>query len=203
MSTQELSEILERGFSRLGMRIEPDAADQVCFLSVGLPHFTHLLGLNSATAAILAGEEVCNTGHVDRAVEKAIQDAQQSVRKDYVRAVSSPKKASLYPDVLLACALAESDDLGYFQAAGVRDPLRKITGRTLDIPSFARHIKEFCEASRASVLQKTGAKHRFRFRFRSPLMSAYVVLQGISSARISHEFARERSKNDRVVRQEE
>ena len=69
----------------------------------------------------------------------------QSIKSAYYHATKSQQPGHIYKEVLLACALAEADDLGYFAAADVRGPLRAITGKSYDIPNFARHLKELSE----------------------------------------------------------
>ncbi len=57
--------------------------------------------------------------------------------------------------------------------------MRPITGRAYEIPSYAQHLKEFCENSHGPVLQSVGVKHRFRYRFVSPLMQPFVIMLGV------------------------
>jgi hypothetical protein len=87
--------------------------------------------------------------------------------------------------VLLACALAETTELGYFSAQKVVQPLQEITGRDLEIPTFAQHLNDFCDPKRGPILQKSGVKRLFRYRFINPLVQPYVIMQGIKSGRIS------------------
>jgi hypothetical protein len=114
-----------------------------------------------------------------------VEDAQQSLRTAFRQAITSPRKDSLYGQVLLACALAEPDDFGYFAASSVRQPLTKIMGKAYDIPSFAKHLREFCGQNRGTILQRTGEKHRYRFRFANPLMQPLVVMQGLVDKKIA------------------
>lgn len=180
MSRGELREIMSKGFERLDMRIDDDACSLISLLSQGLPSYTHLLGQHSARAAIDAGLKTVTMDHVSSAIKTALADAEQTIRSEYDKATASPRE-NLFPQVLLACALARRGELGYFTAADVREPLRQITNRDLDIPSFARHLKEFCEEIRGPILQRSGAKHRIRYRFIKPLMQPYVILKGLAS----------------------
>lgn len=184
MSPGELREIIENGLSRVEMTIEKDALNYISMLSQGLPHYTHLLGLYSAREAIDLGELRIALSHVKAAITKAITKAQQTIMSAYHKATMSPRKENLFTQVLLACALADSDDLGYFAAADVRGPMSLIMGRSYDIPTFSRHLNDFCEETRGPVLQKTGYKHRFRFRFVNPLMQPFAIMQGLASGMI-------------------
>jgi hypothetical protein len=90
----------------------------------------------------------------------------------------------LYSQVLLACALAETDEFGYFAANDVCPPMAGIMKRKYDIPSFARHLASFSTVERGSVLKKTGTKRRFRYRFTDPLMQPFVIMKGLADRKI-------------------
>lgn len=185
MSIAELHQIVTNGLSHLGAEVESEALDQIGALSQGLPHYTHLLGLYATRQAIDRGSLRLSVADVKAAVSEAIKNAQQSIVSAYHKATMSARQGSLYSQVLLACALASHDSLGYFQAADVRGPMSHIKGKIYDIPTYARHLNDFCEQSRGPVLQKTGVKHRFRFRFVNPLMEPFVIMQGLDDGLIN------------------
>jgi Cdc6-like AAA superfamily ATPase len=184
MSRAELEEIVNKGLGRLNMTIDPGALKRVTALSQGLPHYTHLLGLHATRAAIDGGSEAITLGHVKAAIGTALMQAQQTIRSAHHKATMSQRKDNLYAKVLLACALASTDDLAYFAASDVRDPLSRIMKKRYEIPSFARHLNYFCDASRGAVFQRTGVKHRYRFRFVNPLLQPFVIMQGIDDGLI-------------------
>lgn len=191
MSEEELHEIMLKGLERLSMDIDAEALSHISLLSQGLPHYTHLLGLHSARAALDSGGKRIVVPHVEAAVLKAMTEAQQSIRNSYHRATTSPRKESLYRQVLLASALAKTDELGYFAAAAVRQPMSRIMGRYYDIPNFSRHLNDFAEERRGFVLQKTGIKHRIRYRFTNPLMQPYIVMRGLAEKLIDKAMMQE------------
>jgi Cdc6-like AAA superfamily ATPase len=180
MSNNELKIIIDTGIKLLHMTIDDDAKDQIALLSQGLPHYTHLLGLHAAREAIKHKEKNINFGHVESAISNAIQQAQQTILTAYNKAITSPRRDNLFEQVLLACALSKTDDLGYFAAANVKDPLSKIMKKTYEIPSFSRHLNEFCDVERGPILDKIGKRRRYRFRFVNPLMQPFVVMHGFS-----------------------
>lgn len=184
MSSSEITTIVTTGLQKLGMSIEDEALEKIALLSQGLPHYAHLLGLHASRAALDGRAETVTVAAIDHAVAKAIKDAQQSIRTAYHEALRSPRKDSLFGDVLLACALAKQDELGFFAAQDVRSPLRAISGRNYEIPSFARHLSEFTDEKRCRILMKTGEKWRYRYRFRDPLMQPFVIMQGVVSRKI-------------------
>lgn len=184
MSVQEIEEIVSNGLKNLGMKIDPEAMSRITILSRGLPHYTHLLARDSARGALAAGSLQITLQIVDEAIQKALEDAQQSIRSAWHKATMSPRKNNLFADVLLACALAETDDLGFFAAQDIREPMKTVTGKKYEIPSFAQHLNEFCDVKRGSILEKTGAKRSFRFRFVNPLMQPFVIMQGFAAGKL-------------------
>jgi Cdc6-like AAA superfamily ATPase len=184
MPRAELFEIIDKGLNKVSMTIDQDAREKIAQLSEGLPHYTHLLSLHAAQEAIDKGRDNIQPDDVRRALDIALEHAQQSIVRGYHTATSSPR-GNLYAQVLLACALAPVDELGYFSSGSVRDPMSKIMGRRYDIPAFSRHLNDFCESDRGPVLERTGYPRRYKFRFKNPLMEPYVLMNGIKRGLIS------------------
>jgi len=178
MPDEELMEIIDNGMKELGMTIVPSASSRITSLSRGLPHYTHLLGLHAARSALKRKVMIVMSDDVESAVKTALEDAQQSTIEAYIKAVSSAQKNHLYRQVLLGCAMATPNELGYFTAASVSGPLSRIMRKKYDVPSYARHLNEFCGEKRGHVLERIGETRHFRFRFSNPLMQPYVMLQG-------------------------
>jgi hypothetical protein len=178
MSDDEVKEIIVRGLDRLKMTTDNDALDHMVSLSQGIPYITHLLALHTARAAAQANMTNISADHLSVGIERALAQWQQSIRSAYYEATKSPQPGHIYKEVLLACALAEVDDLRYFTAAAVRKPLRIITGRPYEIPNFARHLKELSGSIRGEILQRTGEKRRIRYRFASPILRPYIIMRG-------------------------
>ena len=179
MAPAELDELLEKGTRKLGMELEPKARRRIVGLSQGLPPYTHRLALHATRSAIREQRRIITEADTRLAIRDAVENAQQSLRDNYRKAVSSPQTGSLFGQVLLACARAKTDDFGYFAAADVRKPMSRIMGKAYEIPSFARHLNSFCLAERGPVLRKEGEKHRYRYRFTDPLMQPFVIMKGI------------------------
>ena len=184
MTLDELREVLEKGTDKLDMTITVNAKDKIAKLSQGFPSYTHRLGLYAARAAIRDTRSEIGEADVMLAIKEAVDATEQSLQNDYRKAVTSPQAKNLYEHALLACALAESDQFGFFKAADVKEPMSRIMGKKYEIPSFAKHLSDFCDQSRGSVLTKTGVKRKYSYRFTSPLMQPFVVMKGILDGRI-------------------
>src|SRR4029077_15132162 len=184
MSLSELNEILNKGTARLGMKIVDAVKNEISMLSQGLPHYAPLLGLHASRQALDSHVMEIGIDHVKDAIASAVRDTQQSLQSDYRKATTSPQKDNIYAQFLLACALAMPDDFGYFAAASVRGPLSGVMGKNYEIPSFAKHLNDFCQTGRGAVLKKSGVKHKFRYRFSNPLMQPLIIMKGLIDGRI-------------------
>lgn len=178
MTDAEIDQIFDQGMIRLQMTMDPSAKSHLRSLSQGLPYIAHLLALNATRKAIISERSEVTRSDADSGIIDALDQWQESIKSDYYLAVRSPQPGNIYRQVLLACAMAEVDEMGYFTAASVRSPVSRITGRALDIPNFARHLKEFSEEGRRGIITRTGTARKLRYRFVNPLMRPYVIMRG-------------------------
>ena len=179
MQFEELKDIVTLGFEAVGMSIGDAPASDICGISLGLPHYTHALSLNAGRAAIDRGSETVESGDVQRAIDVLIRESQQTIIRKFDTATASPRRENFFFQVLLACALAETDSLGYFRAAGVREPYSRIMGRRYEIPAYVRHLHDLANEKRGEVLQRLGELHNYRFRFADPILQPYVLMHGL------------------------
>lgn len=176
MSIDELSEVVNRGLAAVSMTIEPLALRRIAVLSSGLPHFTHLVAQQAAVTAAKDGRTDVSMTDVESGVRNAVEYSQHSLPTAYSRASNSTRSES-YRNVLLACALAQCDEQGWFTPVDVRNQLDKLgleCGR-----AATRHLAELCKDSRGSILLETGPSRRHTYRFTNPLMQPYVVMRGV------------------------
>lgn len=180
MSPSEIDGIITSGLESLGMTIEKTVRNKVVALSRGLPHYTHLIMLHSSQHA--AEDDRTNIDQKDFAVavRESVQEKGQSLRDEYNVAIQSTRKAYLFPYVLTACALAKGDSDGYFALTDIQRPLEKLRGEKIVLAAFIKHVGAFCSEERGGILEKTGKEHKYRYRFRNPLMQSYVIMRAIS-----------------------
>jgi len=183
MTTTELCEILTKGGTRAGVTLKGDAMLDIAALSEGLPHYTHLLGLHASRAAVQDDRTEVTAQDVRNAIPQAVD--RHTIMSDYQRATRSARKDALFAEVLLACALAPKNKLGFFTSGDIRDPLEVIAGRRIEIPAFSNHLSQFLEPERGSVLEREGSSRRYFYRFSDPIFQPYVLLSGLSEELIT------------------
>jgi predicted nuclease of predicted toxin-antitoxin system len=171
MTKTELRTIISKALEAMKMQIEAHAIDLILLLSQGFPHYTHLLGQESSLVAIRKGKWEITSKDLSDAIPAALEHAQQTVRDEYYKASEGQRQGTLYPQVLLACALAEPDELGFFKSTSVRGTLRDITNKEYEIPNFSQHLKKFStDVDRGPVLERSGSQRRYKFRFRNAML---------------------------------
>ncbi len=198
MSTDELREIVEKGYRAVGMDIHREPLRHIAFMCQGLPHYAHLLGLHAADHALHDSRTRVTKVDLPYALGKAIEDTRESTQTTYAFAVQSPRK-NIFREVLLACALTAPDSLGFFAPSDVVPVLSKIRGQACPVPSFARHLVEFSGAQRGRVLEAVGQRYRKRYRFAAPVIRPYIVQKGLADGLIDMSwFTRRSSRSEQV-----
>src|SRR5262249_23051857 len=118
--------------------------------------------------------------HVETAIKKVLEETQSSIKNAYHKAILSQRKDNLYSKVLLACALAETDDVGYFAPSSLRKPMLLITNNSHGAANHTKYLNDFCKDERGRILQRVGVTRRYRYRFQNPLMQSFVTMQGFA-----------------------
>jgi Cdc6-like AAA superfamily ATPase len=188
MSSDELSEILRKGLDLLSMTMDREVIKFIVFLSQGLPNYVHLLALYASQTAIRENSSNINVNHLTKAIKQACENAQHSIMSTYSTSIFSSRQETIYPKVLLACALAKKDETGCFRAVDVREPLSRISNKEYTTTSaFNRHLNQFCEESRGNILEKKGVERHYRFRFINAMMPPYIIMEGLRTEMINLE----------------
>jgi hypothetical protein len=189
MNDNELMEIIDLASKEIGVIFEPGAARLIVSTSQGLPHYTHLIGLNATRSAVGEFRRRVTLADVRKSFETCIVNAIQTIQEAYQSAIRSSHKDALYRDVLLACALASSSGghpNGDFYPSDVVKPLGVVLGRTnVTIATFQGHLAEFCEPNRGPILTKDGAPRSYRYRFADPLLPPYVYMMALKTGKLT------------------
>jgi Cdc6-like AAA superfamily ATPase len=179
MEQEEMRDVLEGRIRRLGMTINGDAKWKVINLTKGLPAFAHGLGKGAALSAIRDRRLGIGEADVDKAIDDVLNSSQNTLKTDYQLATHSNQEKARYRQILMACAQAQSDEIGYFTPKQVEEPLSDILGKKTSVEHFNANLKEFTEEKRGKILQRKGVARIYRYRFRNPAMQPYVIMKGV------------------------
>jgi len=184
MSSDELSEIVTERLPKLNMTLDEDVRRKMIKYSQGLPGYMHLLGQLATRSALSRKVMHISDGDLVAAVAQALEKTHQSTREDYYRAMESSHPDSTYREVLLACALAETNELGKFFAKSIREPYSRIRGKKMEIYNFSPQIGNLCSAERGPALIRTGIKKKYQYEFANPLLQPLIIMMGLKDSLI-------------------
>jgi Cdc6-like AAA superfamily ATPase len=190
MTPAELRGILANAEKSLSIAFSEDAANLIVYISQGLPHYTHLVGLHAVRVATQRFSRRIEREDVFKALEHATKQAEQTAREKHSKATHSAHKDALYRHVLLACAVAAAqsrDPLGYFNPGTVVEPLTVILGRKAEVATFTNHLSEFCQAKRGPVLERDGQPRAYRFRFHDPMVVPFVFMDAVATGVVTED----------------
>lgn len=178
MSDSELKEIIQKRASRTAMTFSGDAIWTIIVLSRGLPYFTQTLSKHAAIHAIRQQRIEVTNDDVEASMDKFIEDAEKSFKEAYRDAIRSNQDNN-FEHSLLACALANTDEEGFFTANDVVEPYSAIMREKKRIAHFEKHLRRFSSDEGGNILIKRGGDRKQIFRFRDPMMQPYVIIRGI------------------------
>lgn len=185
MSVEELRALIVNGMQSNDMSIDGNAVNYICQITQGLPSYGHLLARESAYVAIDSHRKNVTKEDAINGLKNSVDLVPAALVTNWEEATASPKPNSMLKQVLLACALAPKNELGFFTPADIRDPIREVTGKDYEIPGYGYSLHLLTEDKRACILEKRGASHRWRYRFRNPLMESYAIMYGLKNGLIA------------------
>ncbi|MEA2906655.1 MAG: hypothetical protein QOI12_4042 [Alphaproteobacteria bacterium] len=183
MSPGELKEIISKRSDRTVMTFSNDALWTIIVLSRGLPYFTQTLSKHAALRAIEDRRLVVSNDDVEASMDMFIEDTEKSFQKAYRDATRS-NQDNFFQQSLLACALAKTDDEGFFTANDVVEPYSAIMKEKKRIAHFDKHLRRFASDEGGNILIKRGGERQQIFRFANPMMQPFVIIRGIQSKMI-------------------
>ena len=127
MADDELKELIQKRLSHTIMKFTGDAIWTIITLSRGLPFFTQMLSKHAAIRAIENRKLEVVNADIEASMGMFIKDAEVSFKEAYRRATRSSQE-NFFQQSLLACALAKTDDHGFFTANDVVESYSAIMG---------------------------------------------------------------------------
>ncbi len=183
MSNSELKEIIQKRAGRTVMQFSPDAMWTIIALSRGLPYFTQTLSKYAALHAIASRRLVVTNEDVESSMTRFITETERTFRDRY-RTATRSNQDNFFEQSLLACALAKTDDEGFFTANDVVEPYSAIMKGKKRIAHFEKHLRRFSSDEGGNILFKRGGDRQQQFRFADPMMQPYVIIRGIQTKMI-------------------
>jgi hypothetical protein len=201
MTNEEISEVVTSRTRRLRMKISTDAVWRITYFSAGLPFYAHSLGKYSALTAIESQKLEIDENTVLSSIDRCMADVDYTITESYTRATEKIyRKGNIFAQVLAACALTETNDIGQFTAAAVEEPLSAIMGKAYEVPAFSFHLNEMSGPERGAVLRKTGARRTFQYHFAEATMQPYIIMKSLKEGIISKEvFDRFKVKRQKTL----
>ncbi len=177
MPDNEANELIKYNLNLVGLKTNEEIIDKIIELSSGFPNYLHLLCKHSAYEAIEEEKVKIDISHFNSAVIKSINTSDYSIRNAYQKATSSASGKNQFADVLLACAMANTDFENSFGSNEVLKEYNSITGGEHKAESINYNLGMLCKRERAEILTKLGRQKNARYRFRKPLLKAFVKLK--------------------------
>jgi Cdc6-like AAA superfamily ATPase len=205
MSPPELFEIIDKGLEKLGMTIDSFARIMAVTLSQRFPFYAHSFGLYSGLKAIDDSRTNITRDDVFRAILDVVLNS-ENVRQAYFTATKSTQSKSRYDAALIACALSDRNEMGFFPAAEMCKWMSALSGKKYDIARdigrYVHYLSEFCEPKRGGIIQRVGAKGNYFYRFADPLMQPFVFIKAFGEGKLSEQilglFAKEEPRLDQT-----
>lgn len=177
MSTEELRQIVIHGMDRLSIELENKIDTKIIEYSSGFPHYTHLLCKYAAEAAIKSNSKAVSKEQFDQAVSRSIDNASQTLRSAFQQATISSRGKTQFEDVIIACALASTDEYQTFNSNDVVEEFNTLTNRNVTPGSINYNLGMLCKTERGIILEKIGSSKNIRYKFKNPLMLAFIKLK--------------------------
>jgi hypothetical protein len=147
--------------------------------SLGLPYYVQILGRFASQSAVRRKNIVIEDTDVRSAMHRLALESGESFFEEYRIATESNREENFFREVLLSCALADTDQSGFFTATKVLEPFGQIMGEAKIHAQIQRHLNEFISERRGEILIRRGIPRQYRYRFSDPLMQPYVIIKGI------------------------
>lgn len=179
MTEKEIKDIIKRGMTKLNMDIPEKLIENITSICCGYPHYAHLISLHACLNALNDNRFDITKPDVDFAISKSIEKANDGLKHSY-RAATMTNRQNIYPEVLYACSICKRDEFGSFQTKDLQQHLAHILKRPIQVTQFSSHLVNLCKEERGSILVSEGAKGRRRYKFKNPLMRAFIRLKGHS-----------------------
>lgn len=169
MGREELKLIISEGAKKLKLMFAEDVIRNIVNVSLGYPHFTHLLALKCAEEAIANAQPLITKETLLKALEAAVTDAEGTLRRQYDEAVRS-YTTDMYATIVKAAALIGKEE---FSAGALREKIKDLTGNPISQGTLNNFLKVLVDDIGRTVLLR---KAKGIYSFSDPRMASYVLI---------------------------
>ena len=113
MESTEICELLAKGSAKVGIPFSAEAVESITYCAAGFPYFAHLIAQHCSIVAIESSADLIGRTIFEQALKRSLAEVEQTIKRAYREAVQA-NRPTLFPEVLLASALAAADDFGFF-----------------------------------------------------------------------------------------
>jgi Cdc6-like AAA superfamily ATPase len=177
MREKESKELVNDNMQLLELTVKKPILENMIDLSSGFPNYLHLLCKYSAIEAIKKEKDEITSVIFNLAVQKSIENSDHSIRNAYQKAIGNTSTIIEFSHLILACALSETDHNNSFSTNDVAGQFLKISGKQHSESIINQNLNLLCKRDKAEILTRLGRQKDARFRFRKPLLKAFVKLK--------------------------
>ena len=147
MSPEEIRRIIRAGEESSGVRFVGEVSSGIARLSKGLPYFAQLLCLHAARHAVSGGRTVIEIADLGYAVDRAIEEADNTLRLGFDQAVRGD--SGVTREALFAAADCAADDFGSFTIDDAAKVLERPGRQNLHVLTLGRALSMLTMPDRA------------------------------------------------------
>lgn len=171
MPDDEIREILERGFGKLGITAQKDILDDFVFYSDGFPYFAHLLGLNVSRTVLKSG----GTGVTATDLAAALKRSATAVTTTYAERARKAKEVGgdVKPRLQIMRMLAASAARSW-SSADVQAMWADQVGARDEYSFMHTALGQLSTAKYGSILRRSGSRKHYLYQFEDPHMRPFL-----------------------------
>jgi hypothetical protein len=185
-TNDESVECVLRSLRQASIAAADVVVERIAVLANGLPHAVQGLTRGAAHDAAASGSRHLESLNLDAGMRAMLSDSPAEVRDAYEQATVRARRG-IYPEILLACALAPRDEHGSFSVADVCEAVTRIVHR--EVRGLTNQVSALTDAGRGAVLDKQGAAKTARYRFVDPRLEPYILMRGLEEGWATHHAA--------------
>lgn len=177
MSNKDAKNLIKESMSALEIEIPDKICTRIIDYASGFPHYLHLLSKFVALNAIENNSKKITDKHFNSAVFQSIESSDYTLQEAYTKAIKSAKNKNQFEDIIYACAAAQTDEDDTYSPETILKEFNKIRKSDTKEESIRYNLGMLCKKERGLILEKAGSQKERKYRFRNPLMRAFVKLK--------------------------